>query len=113
MLTNPSDGSRITANTKFPQKGIMRDVGGGNSACTWHSGWGAYTCRNVTYKFFVIESLDADTETRRLSPIALASGGYIDLVNGPQDHGWCHGYTCQERISTFHTMVTDQQHYEV
>ena len=116
MLTNPTDGSRIAANTKFPQKGITRDISGqrgGNSACTWHDGWGAYSCRNITYKFFIIESLDADTETRRLSPIALSSGGYVDLVNGPQDHGWCHGYTCQERISTFYTMVADQQHYEV
>ena len=30
---------------------------------------------------------------------------YIDLVNGPQDHGWCFGYTCQERLSTFFTLV--------
>lgn len=62
---------------------------------------------------FVIESLDADTETRRLSPIALASNGYIDLINGPQDHGWCHGYTCQERVSMFQTAVTINNHYEV
>jgi len=30
----------------------------------------------------VIESMDADTETRRLSPVALLGNGYIDLING-------------------------------
>ena len=114
MLTKPSDGSKIAANTKFPNKGIVRSSApNAPSLCTWQGHWGAYSCLNTTYKFFIIESLDADTETRRLSPIAISSQGYVDLVNGPQDHGWCHGYTCQERISTFYTMVVDQQHYEV
>ena len=41
----------------------------------------------------VIESMDADSETRRLSPLALDGGGameygpYTDLLNGPMDHG--------------------------
>jgi hypothetical protein len=41
----------------------------------------------------VIESLDADTETRRLSPLALHGGNtgagveFTDLINGPMDHG--------------------------
>lgn len=40
----------------------------------------------------VIESLDSDTETRRLSPLALhggntGAGDYTDLINGPMDHG--------------------------
>ena len=40
----------------------------------------------------VIESMDADTETRRLSPLALVGGGsglvnYTDLMNGPMDYG--------------------------
>jgi len=67
----------------------------------------------LDYKFFIIESLDHDTETRRLSPIGIASEGYIDLVNGPQDHGWCHGYTCQERLSKFEIVVATGFHYEV
>ena len=47
--------------------------------------------------------MDEDTEVRRLSPIGVKerSGDWIDLLNGPQDHGWCAGYTCQKRISTF------------
>jgi hypothetical protein len=62
--------------------------------------------------------MDNDTETRRLSPVAIISdNGYLDLINGnllilnnffsliyyffitifigPQDHGWCGGYTCK------------------
>ena len=40
----------------------------------------------------VIESMDADTEVRRVSPIAVHGGDtgfgkYTDLMNGPMDHG--------------------------
>ena len=60
-----------------------------------------------------IESLDADTETRRLSPVAVATDKYIDLINGPQDHGWCRGYTCQKRLSTFNAIVAMEKDYEI
>ena len=41
----------------------------------------------------IIESRDDDSETRRLSPVALTGGDtghgeYTDLINGPMDHGW-------------------------
>jgi len=101
MLTS-SNGSRLDADQLYPRKGIVRatkDV----DQCHFHSDWNMYKCRGMNYKMLIIESLDADSETRRLSPIALASNGYIDLINGPQDHGWCHGYTCQERVSMFQT----------
>lgn len=66
------------------------------------------------YRLLVIESMDKDTEVRRLSPVAvLSENGYIDLVNGPQDHGWCFGYTCQERLSTFHVMIALGQTFEI
>ena len=60
---------------------------------------------------FIIESLDADTMVRRLSPVALSADGYTDLLNGPMDHGWCHGYTCQERLSTFFSVVATGFNY--
>lgn len=53
----------------------------------------------------IVESLDKDTETRRLSPVAILGNGYLDLINGPQDHGWCSGYTCRKRLSTFMIVV--------
>lgn len=111
MLTM-SNGSRIDADAKYPHKGIVR----GNKThdnCVFKSDWRMYFCEDLKYKMLVIESMDPDTETRRLSPVAVASEGYIDLINGPQDHGWCNGYTCQERLSTFHAVVAINKHYEI
>ncbi|XP_066276424.1 fibrocystin-L-like [Branchiostoma lanceolatum] len=70
-----------------------------------------HLCHELNYEMLVIESLDDDTETRRLSPVALLADGYIDLLNGPQDHGWCAGYTCQKRISTFWAVVATEKEY--
>ncbi|KAK7468036.1 hypothetical protein BaRGS_00036740, partial [Batillaria attramentaria] len=95
------DGSRIPVSTRAPNKGIY-----GYDNCTWQSDWNAYQCDDSNkYAMLVIESMDVDTETRRLSPVAVIAGGYIDLINGPQDHGWCSGYTCRKRLSTFQALV--------
>ena len=69
--------------------------------------WTAYKCTEpgVNYEMLIIENMDADTETRRLSPVAILGDQYIDLINGPQDHGWCSGYTCRKRVSTFMSLV--------
>ena len=75
----------------------------------------AWLCRaeDVLPARLVIESLDGDTETRSLVPVALASGGYVDLLNGGQDHGWCFGYTCLKRLSTFHATVALGRPYDL
>ena len=111
MVSNP-DGSKVDIDKKYPHKGIVRGTKT-NSKCIFNSDWNAYHCTDLNYKMLIIESLDEDTETRRLSPLGIASDGYIDLINGPQDHGWCHGYTCQERISTFNALVATQKSYEL
>ena len=111
MLTNV-DGSAILPDTKYPFKGVVR----GNHSedqCVFDGVWNAYVCTGLEHLMLVLESLDADTEIRRLSPIGLASGGFIDLLNGPQDQGWCGGYTCQERISTFYGIVAAGRDYQV
>ena len=93
-------------------QGIIRD-----STCVRNSDWNAYTCGGdetnpgPDYRMMMVESMDADSETRRLSPVALIgenSDGekYVDLINGPQDHGWCAGYTCQLRLSIFPMLVS-------
>ncbi|XP_076438592.1 LOW QUALITY PROTEIN: fibrocystin-L-like [Babylonia areolata] len=100
MLTD-IDGNRLNASDVAPFKGIY-----GHENCTWDSTWNAYQCGDsVKYALLTIESMDEDTETRRLSPVAVYSGGYVDLINGPQDHGWCSGYTCRKRLSTFPAIV--------
>ncbi|XP_066917357.1 fibrocystin-L-like [Clytia hemisphaerica] len=109
LLATPS-GGRLNADATYPNKGIDRH--GGN--CVFRSDWRMYRCKDMKYRMFVFESLDKDTEIRRLSPIALATrDGYIDLINGPQDHGWCHGYTCQERVSMFQMIVNMHRHYDL
>ena len=103
-------GQMININAQYPYRGI-----GHSSACTYQASYQMYLCPNVVdYRMLIIESMDADTETRRLSPVAvLSDNGYIDLINGPQDHGWCNGYTCQKRVSTFMALVEGGHHYDI
>ena len=73
------------------------------------SQYNAHRCTGAQayeYHMLMLESMDDDTETRRVSPIGImdvdnSEERYFDLINGPQDHGWCMGYTCQKRLSTF------------
>ena len=107
MLAN-LDGSKKDPEVVFPNKGIYR-----GTSCIWNAAWNSYMCNGIDHLMMVLESLDSDTEVRRLSPIGLGAGGYIDLINGPQDHGWCGGYTCQERISTFYLIVASGLEYDI
>ena len=103
-------GQLININISYPYRGISRISG-----CTYQPSYQMWLCLNATnYRMLIIESMDQDTETRRLSPVAvLSDNGYIDLINGPQDHGWCNGYTCQKRISTFMALVESGHHYDI
>ncbi|XP_065804470.1 fibrocystin-L [Labrus bergylta] len=106
MITR-KDGSPIPVDQIAPNKGIMR------KNCTYVSSWQSYKCFGLNYRMLVIESLDPDTETRRLSPVAVLGDGFVDLINGPQDHGWCAGYTCQLRVSLFHSIIATGHAFEV
>ncbi|KAM7317037.1 hypothetical protein ACRRTK_023339 [Alexandromys fortis] len=70
------NGSRIPVMEKAPHKGIIRDT-----TCKYIPAWQSYQCSGMEYAMMVIESLDSDTETRRLSPVAIMSNGYVDLIN--------------------------------
>lgn len=52
--------------------------------CTYKDAWQAFDCsgNDKDYTMLVIESMDEDTELRRLSPVALLADRYIDLNNG-------------------------------
>ncbi|CAF4366562.1 unnamed protein product [Rotaria socialis] len=108
-MTNLS-GQRINISSIYPYRGISR-----SNSCVLHSSWGMYQCiNNNYYSMLIIESMDSDTETRRLSPIAImSSNGYIDLINGPQNHAFCNGYGCRRRISTFMAIVESGQTYQI
>ncbi|XP_040210575.1 fibrocystin-L-like [Rana temporaria] len=107
MLTS-LNGSRIPVSQVAPNKGIIRD-----STCVYRPSWEAYKCFGLNYEMLAIESLDADTEKRRLSPVAVLGDGYLDLINGPQDHGWCSGSTCQKRVSLFHSIVATNKSFDI
>jgi hypothetical protein len=103
-----ANGQMINISSIYPYRGISR-----GSTCSYQPSWQMYLCMNVTdYRMLIIESMDSDTETRRLSPVAIMSdNGYIDLINGPQDHGWCNGYSCGTRISTFMALIESRHQY--
>ena len=84
------------------------------SGCTLANEWNAFKCLSGTsYRRLVIESMDPDHEIRRVSPVALSSEGYTDLLNGQMDHGWCFSYTCLKRLMTFAAPVAIGTEYTV
>lgn len=114
MLTYPNNGSRIPINDIYPKKGIIRGRDfGSESDCSYMETWNTYLCSRLDHLMLVMESLDEDTEVRRLSPIGIGANGFINLVNGPMDNGWCGGYTCQERLSIFYTIVAAGFDYSI
>ncbi|KAM7384668.1 hypothetical protein PAMA_011835 [Pampus argenteus] len=78
------NGSRIPVNQIAPNKGVIR------KDCTYMSSWQGYKCFGLNYRMLVIESLDSDTETRRLSPVAVLGDSFVDLINGSRLVFWLH-----------------------
>lgn len=62
---------------------------------------------------FVLESRDWDSEVRNFAPVKLTSETAVDLLVPTMDHGWCFGYTCQKRLSTFWATVSMGQNYAI
>ncbi|KAK4475484.1 hypothetical protein MN116_000801, partial [Schistosoma mekongi] len=111
MLINV-DGSSIDPMKQWPNKGsIIRD-----SSCIYMPKMQAYKCsKQLDHNLLLIESMDVDSLERRLSPIAFATEGlsanYIDLINGPSDHGVCSSYACLKRMSTYMAIVANQKNF--
>ena len=79
---------------------LCSDLDNEHGGCERRPAWQGYRCKGLQHRMLVIESLDTDTETRRLSPLALrggdtGAGEYTDLINGPMDHGMCVCYDTQ------------------
>ena len=71
--------------------------------CALVKSWNAWNCssKNLIPARFVVESMDEDHTSRSLVPVALASGGYVDLMNAGWDHQdpkVCGGYGCLKRL---------------
>ena len=104
-----------TAVFRTPEEIAFNGYGTYRAGCELMPTWNAWLCNSssIDPAQLIIESLDADTETRSLVPVALASAGYVDIMNGGQDHGWCFGYTCLKRLSTFFSTVALGHAYDL
>jgi hypothetical protein len=47
----------------------------------------------------VLESVDADKETRNFSPVTFTIGKVSDLVLAAAPHQWCNTYWCPKRLA--------------
>lgn len=96
MLTDV-DGSQTDPDVWAPTKGVVRTAG-----CVHDTTNHFYQCDNsISYMQMLYESMDIDTETRRVAPIAVMADGTVDIVNGVSDTSCCAGYACQLRqVST-------------
>ena len=104
MLYDATPIGRVAPVTTPVDESGVASLGYGTyrSGCTSREAdWNAWLCAAsaVRPERLIIESLDSDTETRSLVPVALASSGYVDLINGGQDHGWCFGVS--ERVRPY------------
>ncbi|XP_078678340.1 fibrocystin-L-like [Branchiostoma floridae x Branchiostoma belcheri] len=97
-----------------PFRGIVRKLGS-QPSCFKIGAWQAYNCTEIDHSMFVIESLDPDTETRRVGPVAILENGYLNLVDGPtkQTSRDCDDVTCTKQISNFYTIVATGQVVQV
>ncbi|VDP74908.1 unnamed protein product [Echinostoma caproni] len=110
-MTTNSDGTTIDINTYWPNKGVIRD-----DTCEMVSTMQAYKCSAVLdHRVLLIESLDEDRILRRIAPVAFATdslgANYLDLINGPADHGRCSSYACLKRLSAFLAIVARNQNF--
>ncbi|XP_053372849.1 fibrocystin-L-like [Mercenaria mercenaria] len=108
MMTMPN-GTMIPFQQLVREKGIIR-----NDNCIQQKTWQAYECfSDLNYKFISLKSIDQDSGYRQISPVAMISDGFLDLIDVPQDHIRCKFYTCQQRKSSFMAMVAMDKAYLV
>ncbi|GAQ89759.1 hypothetical protein KFL_005590010 [Klebsormidium nitens] len=106
-------GGSIVGHYDAPRAPIQQGTAVYSPQCVLNTVWAGYECQPFNQRMFVIESRDSDTETRRIAPVLLGNSGVVDVMTGCADHGWCFGYTCQKRLSTFWTSVGSGRTYEL
>jgi len=107
LLTDPSNGNSIEVETISDYRGVL-----GNRDCDYIDSWHAFDCHHsdvYDYRMLSVESMDEDTEFRRLSPVAVLGDRSLNLLNGMTDHtnGW------GQRLSLFHPTVALNTHFDI
>jgi len=107
-MTTMTNGTVIPMDEYAPYKGASR-----GDTCSWSERWQAYSCTGSTRGHLMFESLDFDTEIRRIAPVGFrSSSGFIDLANGPADHTCCAGYACSLRATYNYFIVECGETYD-
>ena len=110
MITDLS-GNAIDIESWAPNKGVK---GTHSGACTHDVFNHYYKCdETVEYAQVLYQSMDVDTETRRLAPIAYYSQDTVDIINGVKDTSCCAGYACQLRQTTHVMIMKCGEEYEL
>jgi hypothetical protein len=80
---------------KMSETWLQKGFGIPRDGCTLMDAWNGWKCPSARYTRLIIVNMDKDHEIRRISPVALSSDGYTNLLNGCMDHGdstpsfWC------------------------
>jgi hypothetical protein len=115
LITGPmlvsTDGTTTLPDVVAPNKGVFRD-----SDCITDNVNHFHKCGdNQKYMQIMYESMDVDTETRRVAPIAYINNpgeadSHVDIVNGVLDTSCCAGYSCQLRQTTHPMIMARDRH---
>lgn len=115
-LYDPACRTTRQTHTQVAYNGYGVYRGEGDVTCELNERWGSWVCPPsvMTPMRLIVENMDADHTTRVLVPVALASGGYVQLMNGGWDHeSGCGGYECLRRLMTFWATVATNRSYDL
>eukprot|EP00854_Cymbomonas_tetramitiformis_P005761 gene5761-6952_t len=101
VVLHDLDGSLIGAEGQL--YGPNQLVGSADDRCKFHEAWNAYACPGADYDTLYMESLDADTYSRRFTPVKVwnEETGLRNSMFPQMDHRWDNGYTSNLRWSRF------------
>ena len=104
------------AEVAYSSYGVYRGEVGSGAECTLRPEFNAWVCPTaaMTPMRLIVENMDEDHTSRVLVPVTLASGGYVQLMNGGWDHqSGCGGYECMRRLMTFWSTVAVNRSYDL
>ena len=115
-LFDPSCRTTRKTHKQVAYSGYGMYRGEAGTGCTLSTRFNAWVCPSstLTPMRLIIENMDEDHNSRVIVPVALASGGYVQLMNGVWDHdGSCGGYECLRRLMTFWATVATNRSYDI
>jgi len=104
------DGTEIPVQDVYSHAGVVR-----TNDCDYRAtgpGWFCPDTAGLQYYDLIYEMMDEDHLNRRLTPLAVRSNGYLDIINGPGDHSCCIGYACSQRLMTIHSTIACGLEYD-